>query len=151
MQAKSSTLERTNTCELVNLPPHIKSICCRWIYKIKLRVNGSTRRFKVRMISKGYNQIKGLNYFDTYSHVAKLIIIKLVIALTTIKNWFIHQLYVNNIFLHGELQEDIYMFGPPYITPSKLNKVCKLIKYLYGLKQTRLKWYERLTSLLFTH
>jgi hypothetical protein len=74
-----------------------------------------------------------------------------VIALASINHWHIHQLDVNNAFLHGDLQEDVYMLVPQGITPSKPNQVCKLLKSLYGLKQASRKWYEKLTSILLQH
>jgi len=100
------------------------------------------------LVAKGYNQIEGLDYFDTYSLVAKLTTVRTVIALASINHWHIHKLDVNNAFLHGDLQEDIYMLVPQGITPSKPNQVYKLVKSLYGLKQASRKWYEKLTSLL---
>jgi len=90
----------------------------------------------------------GLDYFDTYSPVAKMTTIKLVIALASIHNWNLHQLDVSNVFLHGQQQEDVYMMLPPGVTSTKPNQVCKLLKSLYGLKQARVKWYEKLTSIL---
>jgi len=69
----------------------------------------------------GYNQIEGLNYFDTYSPVAKLTTVRLIIDLASIHHWFNHQLDVNNAFLHGELQENMYMQLPPSVKSSKPN------------------------------
>jgi len=72
--------------------------------------------------------------------------IRLVIALASMHNLNLHQLDVNNAFLHGEFQEDVYMMLHPGVTSNKPNQFCKLLKSLYGLKQASRKWYEKLTS-----
>jgi hypothetical protein len=133
MQVELQALENTGTWVLVDLPPHVKPIGCRWVYKVKHHADGTVERYKARLVAKGYNQIEGLDYFDTFSPVAKLATVRMVIALASIHNWFLHQLDVNNAFLHGDLQEDVYMQPPPGVT-NDTNKVCKLIKSLYGLK-----------------
>lgn len=92
-------------------------------------------RFKARLIAKGYKQIQALDYSDTLSPVAKLTIVRLVLALAPIHNWHLHQLDINNAFMHGELHENVYMIIPLGVQTSKPNQVCKLIKALYGLKQ----------------
>jgi hypothetical protein len=134
MQNEITALEQTGTWQIVDLPPAVKPIGCRWIFKIKHNVDGSIERYKERLVAKGYNQIEGLNYFDTYSPVAKLTTVRFIIALATINHWHLHQLDVNNAFLHGELQEDVYMTIPHGVPHSHSNQVCKLTKSLYGLK-----------------
>lgn len=128
MQAELSTIERTSTWEIVDAPPNIKPIGCKWIYKIKFHVDESVERFKALLVVQGYNQIEGINYFDNYFPIAKMTTIRMNIALKTINTWFIHQLDVNNAFLHEDLHEDVYLTFPQGITSSKPNHECKLIK-----------------------
>lgn len=132
----------------MDLPPNVKPIGCRWILKIKFCIDGSVEKFKENIVAKGYNQIEWLNYFDTYSPVAKLTTIRLVITLISIHIRHIHQLDVNNAYLHGKLQGYVYMVKTYGIKTTKPNQVCKLKKSLYGLKQVSRKWYEKLTSTL---
>ena len=148
MQAELSSLEATGTWKLVDMLDHVKPIGCRWIYKMKHHADGSIERYKARLVTKGYNQIEGLDFFDTYSPVAKMTTVRLVLALESLNHGNLHQLDVNNAFLHGDLQADMYMTLPPGVSPSKRNQVCKLMKSLYGLKQASKKWYEKLTSVL---
>jgi hypothetical protein len=150
MQVELLALENNGTWEIVDLPANVKPIGCRWVYKIKHHADGSIERFKARLVAKGYSQVEGIDYFDTYSPVAKLTTVRTVIALASIKGWFIHQLDVNNAFLHGDLHEDVYMLIPPGVHSAKPNQVCKLVKSLYGLKQASRKWNEKLTAFLFS-
>jgi hypothetical protein len=129
IQVELLDLEKTGTWNIVDLPPHAKLIAYRWIYKVKHNVDGSVERYKARLVAKVYTQIEAFD-FDIYSPVPKMTNVRLVIALASINNWFIHQLDDNDSFLHGELQEDVYMFIPPGIKTNKSNQVCKLNKSL---------------------
>ncbi|MCH82043.1 retrovirus-related pol polyprotein from transposon TNT 1-94, partial [Trifolium medium] len=80
--------------------------------------------------------------------MAKITTVRALIALVSIKAWHLHQMDVYNAFLHGDLQEDVYMTVPQGVTCPKPNQVCKLLKSLYGLRQASRKWYEKLTGLL---
>ena len=155
MQVELTALENTGTWKIIDLPPHAKPIGCRWIYKIKYHADGSIERYKDRLVAKGYNQVEGLDYFDTYSPVAKHTTIRLVLALASLYNWHLHQLDVNNAFLHGNLQEEVYMEIPQRVSTTKPNQCCKLLKYLYGLKQTGFSvnctWLSGINRSLFVH
>jgi len=122
MQDELNALDKTGTWTIVDLPPNIKPIGCRWVYKVKHHNDGSIERYKVRLVAKGYNQIEGLDYFNTYSPVAKITTVRIVIALAFLNNWYLHQLDVNNAFLNGELQ-DVYMVIPPGVAHSNPNQV----------------------------
>ena len=148
MEAEITALEENHTWTLVHLPPNITPIGSKWVYKIKRHADGTIERYKARLVAKGYTQTEGLDYFDTFSPVAKMTTIRTLLALASIKGWHLHQLDVNNAFLHGDLQEDVYMQVPADVHTTHPNQVCKLLKSLYGLKQASRQWFGKLSTLL---
>jgi hypothetical protein len=137
MDEEMATLDANAAWELVDLPKDKKAIGCKWVYKIKHNVDGFVNRYKARLVAKGYAQTYGIDYEETYSPVAKMITIRAIITMAATKGWSLHQMNINNVFLHGDLQEGVYMEQPPgYVDQTHPNLVCGLKKALYGLKQT---------------
>nr|GEZ91205.1 zinc finger, CCHC-type [Tanacetum cinerariifolium] len=121
-----------NTWVLADLPP-----CCKWIFRKKIKVDGTVKKFKARLVIQGFRKKSGIDYFDTYASVARISTIRMLIALALSHILIIHQIDVKTAFLNGELDEEVYMKQPQgFIMPGNETKVCKLIKSLYGLKQT---------------
>ena len=150
MKAEVEALELNKTWLLIDLPPNVKPIRCKWVYKIKRFPDGTVERYKARLVAKGYAQTEGVDYFETFSPIVKMATIRVVLALASIRRWHVQQLDVNNAFLHGDLTEDVYMTVPPGVPSSRPNQCCKLLKSLYGLKQASRKWYEKLSILLLS-
>ena len=98
--------------ELVDLPPGNKPLGYKWIFKRKLKDDGTIDKYKARLVVKGFRQKEGLDYFDTYSPVTRITSIRLLIALAAMYDLQIHQMDVKTAFLNGELEEEIYMEQP---------------------------------------
>ena len=130
MNEEMEALYRNNTWEITTLPPNRKPIGCRWIYKIKYKSDGQVERYKARLVAKGYNQREGIDYAETFSPVAKLVTVRIVITQAVNNDWPLFQLDINNAFLYGNLDEDVYMQLPQcYHTKGDTN-VCRLKKSL---------------------
>ncbi|KAL0326589.1 UNVERIFIED_CONTAM: Retrovirus-related Pol polyprotein from transposon RE2 [Sesamum angustifolium] len=147
MNSELAALEHNNTWIISPLPEGKKAIGCKWVYKLKLNADGTVDRHKARLVAKGYNQIEGVDYVDCFSPVAKTVTVRVFLAIAAAHNWPIHQLDVNNAFLHGHLEEDIYML-PPEGSSVPSGMVCKLARSLYGLKQASRQWNLEFSSKL---
>lgn len=136
MDVEFEALLKNKTWHLVPPKKGRNIVDCKWVYKINRGLDGNIERYKARLVAKGFRQRYGIDYEETFSPVVKAAIIWLVLSLAVSRNWCLRQLDVTNAFLHGYLEEDVFMKQPPgYEDKTKPNYVCKLDRALYGLKQ----------------
>ncbi|GJR30801.1 zinc finger, CCHC-type containing protein [Tanacetum coccineum] len=130
----------------------MKPLGCKWIFKRKLKIDGTVEKFKVRLVIQGFKQKSRIEYFDTYAPVARISTIRLSIAMASIHSLIIHQMDVKTAFLNRELEEEVYMNQPlGFILPGNKNKVCKLVKSLYGLKHAPKQWHQKFDDLVLSN
>ncbi|GJR83150.1 zinc finger, CCHC-type containing protein [Tanacetum coccineum] len=134
---------------LADLPLGCKPFSCKWIFRRKLKEDGTIKKFKARLVIQGFRQKSGIEYFDIYAPVTRISTIRLLIAMTSIHNPIIHHMDVKTSFLNDELEEEVYMNKPQsFIMPGNKNKVCKQIKSLYGLKQAPKQCHQKFDEVL---
>nr|KYP50346.1 Retrovirus-related Pol polyprotein from transposon TNT 1-94 [Cajanus cajan] len=152
MGEELEALHKNQTWQLVPRTSNMHVIGSKWVFKSKLKPDGSLDRLKARVVAKGYHQVDGVDYIETFSPVIKLGTIRLIITVALVQKWHIHQLDVKNAFLHGVLSENIYMEQPPRMAdPNSPIHVCKLQKALYGLKQAPRAWFDHFSSFLLKY
>lgn len=140
MGSKLQALESNHTWTLQPLPVNNHIVGCKWIFIIKYHPDGSIDKYKARLVAKGFTQTEGHDYFETFAPVAKMTSVRVLLAVASLKNWPVFQMDVSNAFLHGDLDEVVYMDLSSYyqhdlLSSSSTPFVCKLQKSLYGLKQ----------------
>nr|ABA96872.1 retrotransposon protein, putative, Ty1-copia subclass [Oryza sativa Japonica Group] len=149
VRSEMDSIMSNDTWEVVEYPYGCKPVGCKWVFKKKLRPDGTIEKYKVRLVAKDYTQKEGEDFFDTYSLVARLTTIRLLLALAASHGLLVHQMDVKTAFLNGELEEEIYMDQPDgYVLEGQEGMVCKLFKSLYGLKQAPKQWHEKFDTTL---
>ena len=112
MKQEYNSLQNNDTWELVNLPQGRKLVKCKWVYKTKFVGDGSPLKYKKILVAKGYSQVQGIDYNETFAPVAKMDSIRLVLAIAASRQWEVHHMDVKCSFLHGDMKEQNYMQQP---------------------------------------
>ena len=144
------SLEEQGTWELVDLPPGRKVVGVKWVFTKKRDEHGNVVKFKGRLVAKGYSQIAGLDYGEIYAPVGSFATARVLLAIAAARDLELWQMDVKNAFLHGKIDREIYMRQPEGYEDGS-GRVCKLVKSLYGLKQSPRVWYEALDGVLLKH
>ena len=148
MGVEVDALEESNTWDITILPPGKHAIESKWVYKIKYNADGTVRRHKSRLVACGNRHIEGIDFTETFAHVVKMTTVRILLKVASVKGWELHQMDVQNAFLHGDLEEEVYMKLPPGFKSTHPNQVCKLKKSLYGLRQAPRCWFAKLSTAL---
>ena len=126
---------------LVDLPPGKRPLGCKYVFKIKHKPDGSIDKYKVRLVAQGFLQQEGVDYNEIFAPVVTSTSMSLLLAIANHEDWECEQMDVVTAFLHGRLEEEVYMKIPPYMNIlDSANKVLKLNGALYGLKQSSNVW-----------
>ncbi|RVW36122.1 Retrovirus-related Pol polyprotein from transposon RE2 [Vitis vinifera] len=149
MVDEMAALHSSGTWDLVVLPSGKSTVGCRWVYAVKVGPDGQVDRLKARLVAKGYTQVYGSDYGDTFSPVAKIASVRLLLSMAAMCSWPLYQLDIKNAFLHGDLAEEVYMEQPPsFVAQGESGLVCRLRHSLYGLKQSPRAWFSRFSSVV---
>lgn len=149
MQDEMKSLHDNHTFDLVKFPKGKKALENRWIFRVKQESTSTSPRYKARLVVKGFRQRKGVDFNEIFSSVVKMSSIRTMLSLAATLNLEVEQMDVKTAFLHGDLEEEIYMKQPDgFLVKGKEDYVCRLRKSLYGLKQAPHQWYKKFESVM---
>ena len=151
MDSEYDSLIKNETWSLCELPAGRKAVGCKWVYKIKTFADGTLDKYKARLVAKGCSQIEAIDFEETFAPVVKYKSIRMLLSFAAAEDMEVTQMDVKTAFLHGDLQEEIYMEQPPgYNQTGSTGKVlvCRLHKSLYGLKQAPRCWNAKIDAYL---
>ncbi|PKU86279.1 Retrovirus-related Pol polyprotein from transposon TNT 1-94 [Dendrobium catenatum] len=147
MSQEFQALQTQGAWDLVPPDPTQNVLGCKWIFRTKYLADGTIARYKARLVAQGFNQEHGLDYAETFSPVAKMPTVRILITIALHHAWPLHQLDVSNAFLHGTLTHTVHMKQPiGFVDSVHPDYVCRLKKALYGLKQSPREWFATLTG-----
>jgi hypothetical protein len=149
MQLEMDAVERNRTWELADLPTGHHAITLKWVYKLKNDEAGAVIKHKACLVAHGFVQQEGVNFDDAFAPVARMESVRLVLTLAAQEGWRVHHMDVKSAFLNSDLKEEVYVHQPlGFVIRGKENKVLRLRKALYGLRQAPQAWNAKLDSTL---
>ncbi|GKD83919.1 retrotransposon protein, putative, ty1-copia subclass [Tanacetum coccineum] len=144
MNVEMQSMKDNQVWNLVDLPPNCKTVGSKWLFKKKTDMDGNIHTYKARLVAKGFTQTYGFDYEETFSPVADIKAIRILIAIAAYYDYEIWQMDVNTAFLNGRLNEDVYVVQlEGFVNPKHPGRVCKLQRSIYGLKQASRIWNKR--------
>ena len=136
MDEEIDSIERNNTWDVVVFLEDKNCMGVKWIYKTKLNVDADVEKYKALLVAQGFSQQPRIGYNETFALMARLDTVRMVLAIVAHNKWYVHQMDVMSAFLNGSLEEEVYVRQPPgYEVDGQKDKVYRLKKTLYGLKQ----------------
>jgi len=152
MKDEMKSMQDNDVWDLVKLPKSVKPIGCKWIFKTKRDSKGNVKRYKARLVAKGFSQKKGIDYKETFSPVSSKDSFRTIMTLVAHYDLELHQMDVKTAFLNGDIEETIYMMQPEnFVLGDSKSMVCKLNKFIYGLKQVSRQWYYKFHQVITSY
>jgi Reverse transcriptase (RNA-dependent DNA polymerase) len=131
--------------EIIPRPRNRKIVGSQWVFRVKHGPDGSIQKYKARIVAQGFMQVEGIDFNETFAPVAKLVSLRVILAITAEKDLELHQMDVKSAYLNGKLKEEIFM-SPPLGFDVPDGMVFQLIKAVYGTKQGGRVWYENIKA-----
>lgn len=149
MKEEMDGFEDMGVYEVVDLPQGRRAVGCRWVYSFKRDIEGTITTYKARLVAQGFSQIPGLDFDKTFAPVCRLSTVRTVVAFATQKNYHLHLWDAIKAFLNGKIDAEIYMkLAPGFFAGLAINKVLRLLRSVYGLRQSSRVWYCKLRAIL---
>jgi hypothetical protein len=149
MVEEMASLDKNKSWDLVELSTRRNPISSKWVFKKNLNAEGKVEKYKARLVAKGYCQVEGIDFGEIFSHVSKLTSIRFILFVVVTFDFEVEQIDVKTTFLHGDLEEKIYMKNPEgFVVKGKNELVCKMKKSMCGLKQSPRMWYQKFDTYL---
>ena len=147
MDEEIASLHKNQTWTLEELPAGRRAVTCKWVFRSKIKPDGSLDRLKARLVARGFSQTPGVDYYETFSPVVQFASVRCILALAAQQDMEVIQFDIKTAFLYGPLDETVFMEQPEG-HDDETGRVCRLLKSLYGLKQSPRNWFATFDKFL---